>query len=335
MTRTALSLLGLLAFAILAGWCLSHGGAIQDRLRDQVSERLSAAGLTGIEVSADGLDVTLAGTLTSEEAVAEAERIAGGHPGARRLNDLLAVGRPGNVRLSSAGGELTISGALAGEAARRRIVAAATIFWGERHDATALDVDPQAPPVQRPDALVSVIALLRDTAGRFELGWGPPVDVDGEVSSEAAKGPFLARLGALTADWEIREQIRVTPRAVADDLAGMLARRRVEFASDSARLTAAGRQLLEEVAKLLVGAPGARFVVEGHTDSQASESYNLELSRRRADAVRDYLVATGIAPARLETEGLGESQPVASNDTAEGRRENRRVAFRLLEEEGP
>ena len=67
------------------------------------------------------------------------------------------------------------------------------------------------------------------------------------------------------------------------------------------------------------------MVVEGHTDSQGSASSNQDLSQRRAEAVRDYLVSRGIAGDRLTAQGFGPSRPIADNGTAEGRANNRRV----------
>jgi OOP family OmpA-OmpF porin len=72
----------------------------------------------------------------------------------------------------------------------------------------------------------------------------------------------------------------------------------------------------------------ATGVVEGHTDSVGNDDYNQKLSQRRADAVRKYLVDKGIAGARLTATGLGETQPVADNGTADGRAQNRRVVLR-------
>jgi len=65
--------------------------------------------------------------------------------------------------------------------------------------------------------------------------------------------------------------------------------------------------------------------IEGHTDSVGSDDYNLKLSQRRADAVRDYLTSNGTNPANVQAVGLGKDGPVASNDTATGRQQNRRV----------
>ena len=71
------------------------------------------------------------------------------------------------------------------------------------------------------------------------------------------------------------------------------------------------------------------IIAEGHTDSRGTEEYNQALSLRRANAVRDYLVAGGVAANRITVEGYGESKPVASNNTDDGRAQNRRVELRI------
>lgn len=76
--------------------------------------------------------------------------------------------------------------------------------------------------------------------------------------------------------------------------------------------------------------PTIKIKVQGHTDSIGSEQYNLDLSPKRADAVRDYLIKRGVGADRLIAKGLGESVPIATNDTPEGRAENRRVEFKPI-----
>ena len=85
--------------------------------------------------------------------------------------------------------------------------------------------------------------------------------------------------------------------------------------------------LLDEVARALEDHPSIRIRIEGHTDSQGKDRYNLKLSRARAAAVRKYLIGRGIAKRRMVSEGYGETRPISDNRTAEGRAENRRVEF--------
>lgn len=106
----------------------------------------------------------------------------------------------------------------------------------------------------------------------------------------------------------------------------------VNFETARATLTTNARTILDQVAEKLVARAKLQIEVGGHTDSRGSDEYNRDLSRRRAQAVLDYLVGKGVDPARLSAVGYGEGQPVDSNDTDEGRERNRRVELKLLEE---
>jgi len=100
----------------------------------------------------------------------------------------------------------------------------------------------------------------------------------------------------------------------------------VLFQSGQSELMASAREKLGQVAQALKsGDPQGRIVVEGHTDSRGSNKLNQRLSQERADAVREYLVSQGLTDQQVESKGMGEEQPVADNESAEGRANNRRV----------
>ena len=105
--------------------------------------------------------------------------------------------------------------------------------------------------------------------------------------------------------------------------------RGVTFGFDQAELDDAGKGILDAAVNALQDSPDAEVVVAGHTDAVGSDAYNMTLSQRRATTVRDYLVTQGIDASRLEVRAFGESQPVADNDTAEGRAQNRRVELEV------
>jgi len=71
--------------------------------------------------------------------------------------------------------------------------------------------------------------------------------------------------------------------------------------------------------------------IEGHTDSQGSSDYNAQLSQRRAEAVRNFLVTNGVAPERITAQGMGEDYPIATNSSASGRQQNRRVEVTITD----
>jgi outer membrane protein OmpA-like peptidoglycan-associated protein len=107
----------------------------------------------------------------------------------------------------------------------------------------------------------------------------------------------------------------------------------ITFANNSARIEAKAMAVVEAVAAVLNADPGITKVrIEGHTSSKGSESSNMKLSQQRAKAVVDRLMALGIARDRMVSEGFGESRPVASNRTEEGRAENRRIEIHVVEE---
>jgi len=105
--------------------------------------------------------------------------------------------------------------------------------------------------------------------------------------------------------------------------------RAVDFEFNSTQLTAPAQHTLDEVATALLTQPELNVEVQGHTDSIGTEGYNLGLSQRRAAAVKAYLVGRGLSATALTAKGYGKARPIASNDTAEGRAQNRRVAFEV------
>lgn len=119
-----------------------------------------------------------------------------------------------------------------------------------------------------------------------------------------------------------------TPRGLVVTIGDVL------FETGNAQLRAGGMQDVEKLAGFLKRNPQRHVLIEGFTDSVGSESYNVALSERRADAVRRAIVDLGVGRERLRTEGYGEAHPVAGNDSSSGRQMNRRVEIVLSDEAG-
>jgi outer membrane protein OmpA-like peptidoglycan-associated protein len=109
----------------------------------------------------------------------------------------------------------------------------------------------------------------------------------------------------------------------------------VLFQSSKATLMAPAQVKLDQVATALLAIPARNLIVEGHTDSQGSDAYNQELSQHRADSVRDYLILKGYPANRIQAHGRGEGSPIAKNESAEGRANNRRVEIVIERESKP
>ncbi len=114
-------------------------------------------------------------------------------------------------------------------------------------------------------------------------------------------------------------QTRDTARGLIVNLSDVL------FDTAKFSLRPEAREKLAKVAGIVSGHPGLRFAVEGHTDNVGGDEYNQQLSEQRGGSVRTYLVEQGMAGGSVTSNGFGKTQPVASNETATGRQQNRRV----------
>jgi outer membrane protein OmpA-like peptidoglycan-associated protein len=100
----------------------------------------------------------------------------------------------------------------------------------------------------------------------------------------------------------------------------------VQFDFNQATIKPESEPVLKEVGALLQQDPPLKLIIEGHTDNVGKPAYNLELSKKRAESVKAYLITNfKIDPSRLTTNGFGDSKPIAKNDTEPGRAQNRRV----------
>jgi outer membrane protein OmpA-like peptidoglycan-associated protein len=108
----------------------------------------------------------------------------------------------------------------------------------------------------------------------------------------------------------------------------------ITFPTGSAAIVTGFYPVLEDVAKVLNRYEKTKLSVEGHTDSVGDANYNRQLSMKRANSVANYLQSTSVDASRLQTLGMGESKPIASNENAQGRQENRRVELRVIPLQG-
>lgn len=122
--------------------------------------------------------------------------------------------------------------------------------------------------------------------------------------------------------------------ATAEDVIKALNMQIINFATASHAVPDANKAILDTAATKLASLPDARLKITGHTDSQGNHAANQKLSERRANAVREYLVSKGVPAERLEVFGASSDEPVASNATEQGRFQNRRIEFTLIEEDG-
>ena len=240
----------------------------------------------------------------------------------------------------TADNNLTLTGVLPAEAIRADIVGSVEAAYP---GATIIDQMTVDAAVASSDWLDNLKALL-PTAGLLSLPGitidGTSIRLSGRVAGEPQLNAVLADARAaisppytLTPDLSILAQ---TPSGDNDELdalreriAGLLAVSNVQFELNTADLTAASRDLLDNVAVALNEWEDVQVEVQGHTDNSGSIAINNTLSQLRAESVRNYLISKGVAESRLTAVGFGPRRPVATNTTREGRILNRRVEFNL------
>jgi OOP family OmpA-OmpF porin len=108
---------------------------------------------------------------------------------------------------------------------------------------------------------------------------------------------------------------------------------KIQFAYNDSKILPASDSLLTEIADVIKANPQlTKILIEGHASSDGDDKHNLNLSDKRAKSVREALIAKGVKADVLEAKGFGETKPIASNDTAEGKEKNRRVEFTIVKQ---
>jgi outer membrane protein OmpA-like peptidoglycan-associated protein len=162
----------------------------------------------------------------------------------------------------------------------------------------------------------------------------------GNANGSTAKGAIIGAAVGGAAGAVIGHQMDQQAKEIKQNIPGAIVERvgeglQVTFDSgllfdfDSDVLRTPARENLQSFAKSLDKYPGTNVLVVGHTDAQGTDDYNMSLSSKRAAAAENYLVSQGVTRARLRSAGRGEAEPLATNDTDDGRQKNRRVEIAI------
>jgi len=216
------------------------------------------------------------------------------------------------ARTDAANAEAAAASAQAAEQARLRAAADADRADAERRKREAEIATAKAVSAQQDAELARMAALAEQKRLADETAAA-------QAARAAAEKDTLALRDKLREQLNVILQTRDTARGLIVSLSDVL------FDFNQASLKPGAKEKLAKVSGILLAYPTLHMNVEGHTDSVGTDEYNLKLSQRRADAVRDYLTSNGINAANVQAVGLGKDGPVASNDTPAGRQQNRRV----------
>ena len=204
-------------------------------------------------------------------------------------------------------------------------------LYGPERVIDQLQVEPIPAPPHWGQYVAAMIGpgLKQVMAGKLEVN-GQTVKISGQVLSQAQGQRIASDLSlASNSGYTVSNTLQVQSSA-QQLLDQTLASRTIEFQSGSAALTTAGSSILDEMAAQMALLESASFLIIGHTDNVGQRVSNLQLSQERALAVKTYLQNKGIAAARMQVQGMGPDQPLADNQTADGRARNRRIEFKIL-----
>jgi OmpA-OmpF porin, OOP family len=243
--------------------------------------------------------------------------------------------------------KLTLSGRIPNEAARAKLLAAAKKSFPNHEVNDRLQVE------KNPDAARWVTAAETLLGSCNGIRWGlltansNSIGLRGEIATEELATELKKTAAGLNPKTVTKTSVNVTvpelkvvappkvdPAKLKEEITKDLEGKTVEFETGSDKLTAKGKKIVDELVPMLKELQGLRVTVSGHTDNKGDSKANMELSEKRAAAVIEYLGSQGIDKTHLVPKGFGDTKPKASNESEEGRSQNRRIEFLPEESHG-
>ncbi|SDH88019.1 OmpA family protein [Paraburkholderia phenazinium] len=301
-----------LVVALLAG---AFGGA------SAFADSVGPASVTPVDNSGTQIHTTVLPAQPSGSGAAPAGGIATG-TGTGAVTQMPA---PANATP----GQVVVGGKVPDEATKAAVLQRLRDTYGAGNVVDQIEVGDVATPPNWATNVQKLIGpqLKQISKGQLKID-GTQVDVKGEVNNEAQRQQLASDMAnALNPTYTIKNGLRVSAsqQGLLDQT---LANRTIEFETGSATLTPQGKGILDQMAAVLSKMTNNTVEIIGHTDNSGNRTSNIALSQARADAVKGYLVSKGIPSQQLTTTGVGPDQPIASNDTNDGRARNRRIEFR-------
>lgn len=234
-------------------------------------------------------------------------------------------------------GTLTLRGSLPSETSKAAILQRAQELYGATpgHIVDELAVDPRVGPASWAGNVPKVLPILGHMIDRGSIIIdGHSVVLSGRVDSDRAKATMLREIAPLTQtgleleDHILAAQLAAPSSSLQKKLNEILSHNSIEFESNATTMLPRGRAALDQLIVLLRPAPHTAIEIGGHTDKYGEPDYNLELSRRRAEAVRHYFMSHGLTN-QFTAVGYGASRPLSAAQTRTGLQHNRRIELRV------
>ena len=237
------------------------------------------------------------------------------------------------------------------EALQTTVMSALSNAFGAEADKCRADIDDGfATDMPAAAQLPSILTIFQNVADASMMIKGDQITVnapDADILNQlvadlqaVAPGMTVVAEGSLDLQGEIDNSLVASEAAISSlgenpdprDVARALSLQVINFELDKALIPDVNKPYLDRAAEIIMQVPDMELMIIGHTDAQASNPYNMQLSQDRANAVKEYLVSKGVDGSKLSTKGMGETDPVATNATEQGRFRNRRIEFSVYDD---
>jgi OOP family OmpA-OmpF porin len=349
-----ITLSGLVVLCLLT--VFSEQESIESDIERRVTEYMTAENIDWISVDLEGRgrDVLLTGNAPSAESRDLAIEMVEGIYGVRVIHDQVEINplsSSSELSIKQRDGKISLDGRLESQASIDAVVNAANKTYGNENVVNELIVSGEVKTANWLDATTGFLPRLVSTKSAHLKISDRESLLTAEVESHGERLQLVNGARKLLGSYLDVNVAVVEPgsaaksgvvnfpedpelKACQSKLDREMKNKRILFASNTAELQADSHSLLNQI--IIVLEEGCNEVVSentltiaGHTDSQGNDRYNLALSQKRADAVKAYFVNADVDVGLISSVGYGESQPVASNDTDDGRSQNRRIEFKL------
>ena len=228
--------------------------------------------------------------------------------------------------------KVVASGNVADESTRQAVLGKLRELYGERNIVDKISVGGVIAPPKWSENIEKLLSnnIKQVHNGQIQVN-GTQISLKGNVADATQRQQISSAITAsLSSNYTIVNTLAVS-HSRQEILDKALSNRVIEFESGSANLTDTGKAILDDMASIIKKINAQHIQIIGHTDNAGNRQSNIGLSLLRANTVRNYLFGKGIPAEGLSTIGSGPDHPTGSNDTPQGRAQNRRIEFRLLE----
>ncbi len=309
MKSLPLIFLGLLGIILLSFLCfMLHRSAIETELSQNTRTALVHNNMEWATPTANGQIITLTGTATNSEARLQAASTATATEGVTQVNNQITVANVTNIPLPTIS---SLSATTSKEASKEKAdfsITAPNASTQSRNTNTTNTVTPAATQAKTPQPST--------------------LPITDEAADTTSNPPTTAITATETTN---NEAIKNAIKTCQQQFNQQLSNEKIRFKTSSAILSASSSHLITQLAKTAQSCPQFNILIAGHTDSSGLDRMNQKLSEQRAQSVYNALVKHGINASTLSAIGYGEAQPIAANNTLQGKAQNRRIEFKVQE----